>query len=343
MRKKYYAAANTEKGFVSLFDEIFSEKKFSSLYIIKGGPGTGKSTFMYGIASAAEEKGFEAEYYYCSADTDSLDGIIIPALSVAIIDGTAPHTMDPKYPGSIGKIINLGENFDIKKLEENREKIVYLTDKCSSYYASAVKFLSACGSIMRSELDISEKAFNNLKAAKAAKRLLSEYSPSGKGDYSEKYISAIGVRGEKHMDVNEWGKKTVVITGKYGFNTLFAGVIAKTATELGFSVTRFPNVLLKERTEAVYISEADTVFIVGEEGEETINAMRFADREKISESRGKLRFAEKCIASLMEGALEELYKMGETHDELERFYISAMDFQGNDDIENKIKKEIFGS
>ena len=57
--KKYFAAANTEKGFCSLFGEIFAPEELSWLYIIKGGPGTGKSTFMRGVGEAARERGFD--------------------------------------------------------------------------------------------------------------------------------------------------------------------------------------------------------------------------------------------------------------------------------------------
>ena len=42
--EKYFAAANTESGFFSLFDEVFSPEHLRRIYILKGGPGTGKST-----------------------------------------------------------------------------------------------------------------------------------------------------------------------------------------------------------------------------------------------------------------------------------------------------------
>ena len=120
MSISYYAAANTEKGFKSLFGEIFSPKELSRLYIIKGGPGTGKSTFMRGVAKAAEQRGFDVEYYYCSADTGSLDGVKIPSLKTALIDGTSPHSYEPRYPGACETVIDLGQNFDTGKLRENR-------------------------------------------------------------------------------------------------------------------------------------------------------------------------------------------------------------------------------
>jgi Mrp family chromosome partitioning ATPase len=54
MMKKFFAAANTEMGFRSLFDEIFAPEKFRRIYILKGGPGTGKSTLMRNLGAVAE-------------------------------------------------------------------------------------------------------------------------------------------------------------------------------------------------------------------------------------------------------------------------------------------------
>ena len=73
----YFAAANTRGGFVSFFDKIFSEDECGRTYILKGGPGVGKSTFMKKLAKLSEDKGYTCEYFYCSSDPSSLDGIII--------------------------------------------------------------------------------------------------------------------------------------------------------------------------------------------------------------------------------------------------------------------------
>ena len=143
--RSYYAAANTEKGFCSLFGEVFSPDSLSHIYIIKGGPGTGKSTFIKSIGAEAEALGLDSEYYYCSADTSSLDGIKIPALGTAVIDGTPPHACEPRYPGACEKIINLGECLDEAALAEKRGEIERLTRECGECYTRGAHFLAAAG------------------------------------------------------------------------------------------------------------------------------------------------------------------------------------------------------
>ena len=77
MKTHYFASANSYNVFLSLFGEIFNRKKFERTFIFKGGPGTGKSTFMKKVAKEMEAQGANIEYYYCSSDIDSLDAVII--------------------------------------------------------------------------------------------------------------------------------------------------------------------------------------------------------------------------------------------------------------------------
>lgn len=43
------------------------------------------------------------------ANPDSLDGVAVPHAGLLILDGTAPHIVDPEIPGARDSIINLGE------------------------------------------------------------------------------------------------------------------------------------------------------------------------------------------------------------------------------------------
>ena len=115
---KYFAAANTTDGFVSYYDGIFG--KLKKLYVIKGGPGTGKSRLMREIGASAEEKGDNVEYFYCSFDPASLDGIIINH-TCAVIDGTAPHVYEPRIPGARDETVDLSCFWNSKVLKEKRE------------------------------------------------------------------------------------------------------------------------------------------------------------------------------------------------------------------------------
>ena len=87
--RRYFLGANTAKGFFSVYEDFCKPDSGNFLYVIKGGPGCGKSSFMKKIGKAAEDAGLDVEYVLCSADPDSLDGVLIPTWHVGYADGTS--------------------------------------------------------------------------------------------------------------------------------------------------------------------------------------------------------------------------------------------------------------
>jgi hypothetical protein len=148
---KLFPGGNTPQGFYSFYDNIIG-KDASRFYILKGGPGTGKSTFMRLIGETMLEMGHDVEYHCCSADNDSLDGICIPAIKTAVVDGTAPHMLDPRIPGAVDEIIYLGDFWDKEKLRSAKKHIIDSGDKVKRFYRIAYCQLAEAKTI-KDELD----------------------------------------------------------------------------------------------------------------------------------------------------------------------------------------------
>ena len=85
----FFAGANSGDGFRNLFHEIVDLEATYDLMILKGGPGVGKNTFMREIGRTLEQTGTPVEYLWCSGDPDSLDGVVLPEVRCAVVDGTA--------------------------------------------------------------------------------------------------------------------------------------------------------------------------------------------------------------------------------------------------------------
>ena len=79
---QYFLGANAPTGFYSLYDHLLPPEQARAIYILKGGPGCGKSTLMRKIGAWAQEAGLETEYILCSGDPDSLDALILPGRAV---------------------------------------------------------------------------------------------------------------------------------------------------------------------------------------------------------------------------------------------------------------------
>ena len=106
-------------------------------YILKGGPGVGKSTLMKRLGEDCSEAGIDVKYHWCSSDNNSLDGVVLGAGEYCVLDGTAPHVVDPLYPGAVDEIINLGEYWNRPLIEQNRDNIVNLTARVSRCFYRA--------------------------------------------------------------------------------------------------------------------------------------------------------------------------------------------------------------
>ncbi|WP_066174041.1 hypothetical protein [Bacillus marinisedimentorum] len=94
-----FFGASTPDGPINFIDNI--TEGLDKRIIIKGRPGSGKSTMMKKIAEKAAGLGLRVDRYPCSFDPGSLDMIAIPAIAAAVFDGTSPHKKEPFRPGDV--------------------------------------------------------------------------------------------------------------------------------------------------------------------------------------------------------------------------------------------------
>ena len=140
--RTYFLGGNTAEGFASCYEHFCPAEAGNFLWVIKGGPGCGKSSFMRKIGRHAEEIGLDVEYVLCSGDPDSLDGVYIPALNLGYVDGTAPHILDPKYPAISGAYHDLGQFYDMDALRGNASVIRSIYNQYKECYAAAYTLLA---------------------------------------------------------------------------------------------------------------------------------------------------------------------------------------------------------
>ena len=199
-----FMGANSPIGFCSFFEEIYNPYKNHHPYIIKGGPGTGKSTLMKKVARKAEEMGYETELIYCSSDPHSLDGIIVKEAGISVIDGTSPHTLEPKFPGAVENIINTGAFWDKKKLAEKSDLIRSLTLENSMHHFRSARYLSAAGAINDENIRIASSFIKGEKINSFAIRFVSREMPAkrkkGTGKRIRRFISGITPEGVVFLD-----------------------------------------------------------------------------------------------------------------------------------------------
>lgn len=340
--KKYFGASNSAEGFVNYFPKIFNLDTCSRIYVVKGGPGTGKSRFMKDVAKAAEKAEMEVRYYYCSSDADSLDGIFIEELRVGIVDGTAPHVFEPTFAGAFEQIINLGEFWDEKKLEQHKCEILALAHKKTLAYKSAYAFLSAYGNLARTAGQKAAECVNRKKLAAAVKRWLHRL-PHGEGNIQSVALrSSIGMRGEISFDCYE-SEAELVFSVKDYHNTahLILGEVVREAIANKIPVRVSYDPILPERVDAVLLENCGIAFVIGEGSEHIVNAKRFVDTEAFKGAKDSVKALEGKAMEMKHCALSEFDEVKKYHFRLEEIYAAAMDFSQKEKYTAEFIKKLF--
>lgn len=351
-----FLGANTPDGFVNFFDELYNPYENSNMYIIKGGPGTGKSSFMKKLAKKAQDLDLDTELVYCGSDTASLDGLFIPRLNFAIADGTSPHVIEPSFPGAVENILNLGEFWDGDLLKENADFIRALTLENSIYHRRSAKFLAAAGALGDDISRIVSDHVNLEKVESFVTRFISREVPrksSGSlGKKKKRFLSSIGPSGIVCFSdtINTLATKIVGIDDEYSVvSGALLEQIGERAIKNGYDVIFCHNPLKpKNHLEHIIIPELslcvsamDSMFDFGLEYERIVHVSRFLDMEKIKENKQKLSFCKKTISELVSESISLLTKAKSIHDDLEDYYINAMDFTALDDFCEEFAAEIF--
>lgn len=195
---------NTSIGFYSYYQYILPQTDANHIFCLKGGPGVGKSTFMMNIGDIMQNEGLNVDYLHCSSAPESLDGILIPEINIALIDGTSPHVIDPINPGAVDEIINLGEYWNSDGIKKNKDNIIKINAKVGRAFKRAYKYLTAARSITDNIVELytlaSSKAGQNIHAEKIIDEEMSEYSANTEpGRIKKQFASAITPSGLIHF------------------------------------------------------------------------------------------------------------------------------------------------
>ena len=345
----FFAASNSGRGFISYFGKIFSRDRFERVYILKGGPGTGKSSLMKQALRTAVSHGYECESILCSSDPSSYDGVIIkkPQGYIAILDGTAPHTTDPEIPGAVDEIINLGEFWCESALDAKRQAITELIRKKSSCYSCAYAMLKAAESYASQKRKLLSYCIDEEKLSRVTDRILSGISCKKERSFPEyKLKHAISADGYVATDIysSEDGFHFAVC-GIHGAAFAFFDMLYTAAKKKGVPITLSPSPLSPDIYDAAAFSEKQVYFCFDDEGKDErydkiINTERFLGEGKLREIKPTLRLLSRLERDALGSAIKMLECAKAHHFELEDIYISAMDFEKKEKMQNDLIQRI---
>ncbi|TGE31277.1 PRK06851 family protein [Desulfosporosinus sp. Sb-LF] len=355
--KKMFPGAVTSQGFFSYYHHMIQQNA-KHIFVIKGGPGVGKSTFMKKIGQSMLDRGYDIEYHCCSSDNGSIDGVVIPELKIALLDGTAPHIVDPKNPGAVDEIINLGEYWDEALIKQSHDEILACNLKVSSYF---------------------QRAYFALQEAKVA---LSEwkYYTSNYQDWNQinqmtlsierdifKITTPNACANERHLFAwghTPQGKTEFIDTLLYDTNTLytlegqpgtgkstFLSKIADRALTYGLDVEYYHNTLDPKQLDLIILPDLRIALVINCEPYNYITkfsheiiALNFDKSLNASQLMidcgDEIRDCRVRVNQHIGRALGHSKKAKQTHDLMETYYIPAMNFKSIEEKYNSVFERI---
>jgi len=353
--RKYFVCANSSAGFYSFFHENLND--LDRVYILKGGPGTGKSTLMRRIGDYFLKKGYDIEHIYCSSDPSSLDGLIIPKLKAAIVDGTQPHVIEPTAPGALEQYVNLGIAWDLEFLSSCRQEILQLRADASvaykdlyAHYEKALAIHDEWEKLYIEAMDFDKaEAFRELvcdtlldypkvnREPKEKHRFFGASTPEGTVDFL--------------MELTEPFAKRYFIKGRPGTGkSTLLRAIAQKALNLGYDTEIYHCSFDPKSLDMVLVPALSLAFFDSTAPHEYFpqrNGDQFLDTYKAFIQAGTDENNQDAIADFQSRYQEEIGKgrialkaAKDAHDQLETIYIQATNFDILDGFYEQLKDSI---
>jgi hypothetical protein len=341
--RRLFAGSNSAQGFYSLFQHIIGPEA-RRVYLLKGGPGTGKSRLMKTLAEKLQREGYVLELFFCSSDSKSLDAVACPELGVAVIDATFPHVQDPVFPGCRDELISVGDFWDAQKLEEKREEIITGGEVKAAHFAAAFRYFAAAHALEENEAARNSSTKRDCSAE--IKEIMEEIHQARKDTALPKparHLFASALTPEGYVSEIEFlsqGFRVYILEGAPGTGqSQWLEVILRHAELAGLQAEAFHYPLNPEKLMHLLLPELQLAVLSSRE----LEPLKGLEGRRIfcgsgagwSNSRDHELFTE-----LIGLGISELQGAQKAHVKIEQYYTEAMDFRAVDALRQGLEAEL---
>ena len=334
--RQSFLASNSCEGFQSYLSSALAASPVDRLFIVKGGPGTGKSHFMRVVARRARERGYTVTEYLCSSDPASLDGLRLSregAPTLGFWDGTPPHALDPVLPGAMDEIVNLGMFWDAAALGAQREAIEALGKRKATAYANAYAALSAAGRMDGIAETLAEPGVARERLVALAARLLRDQPEEGESRPIPALRRAVSMGGKHTLHSFEATATRLLLPDEgFGLGYRLTEAMLEISRSRGLRVVVSYHPVYPHKIDGLFYPSTGLCALVGEASPpegipvRSLSLRRYTNTETLRSVRGELRRTVSLREELTDAALRHLATASACHFELERIYAEAMDF-----------------
>ncbi|ADU50573.1 hypothetical protein Tmar_0452 [Thermaerobacter marianensis DSM 12885] len=334
-----FASGNTGHGFRSYFENVaWPEPR--RVFVLKGGPGTGKSAVIRLVADGLMERGVAVELFHCPSDPASLDGVNAPDLGLAVVDGTPPHAVEPPLPGLVGRLLSLEATANRDLLASRRDHIAATGRRVRQRFHLAHRYLALAlgalqlyedfydhaGALDRAALDhsaheIEAALFEGQRLVRAGRR----------GRVRRLFASAVTPDGPRHFldSLLDPLPRRVFIRGNPGTGcATLVERVAEAALRRGLDIEAYSCGLHGRRLDHVIIPELGAAVVHNayphtyepKAGDLVIDTAAFVDVDALERYREEMEVAQALFGQAFDQGIWYLRRALMAHQELEQVY-----------------------
>ena len=329
-----FPGAMGPEGFVSCFDHLMPEAQLRRMIILKGGPGVGKSTFMRRVHAALCPEGQPSTLYFCSGDPDSLDAVAIPHAGLLIVDGTAPHIIDPAIPGARDSILNLGDCLNEAAM---RSRLAHIK-ACMADHAACSRRARAClaaacalardnASVLANATDATH--FTRMTRALIQATLTRDAPPSSHPTVRPVITDAVTPKGELSLIAENAQPRVIRLLAHWAMDvTPVLRQVSQAAQAAGYCVEEHLCPAVPGRILHLGIPALGTLITTSEllTAEQTFDLAACIPPGSLLRHECALEQGRAGIKLHLHRACAAFAQAKQLHDELESFYVPNMDF-----------------
>lgn len=328
MGHTFFIGGTSAAGFQTKFQHIIDQPGYFT-YILKGGPGTGKSTLMKKVA--AHFRQHDVEQYLCSSDPRSLDAVVVTDLGIVVVDGTAPHVFNADLPGIAQCLVDLGTCWDTGKLKDREQEIRSRFQEHAMCHARAKRMVTALTTVLGEIHAQFAPAVNHTQMEKAAADCVSGFAPEKKGAGTCQYKQLAAITADGYQ-TQETAAYTVICIkdDRYAAGFSFMQALKTALLQWGHDLVVSECVLFPEnQIEHILLPKAQLQFSL----QTPLNRLPLpvdvdceAFYQALPEASTPWLRAQALADQLVQEAAASIGTALAIHDQLEQHYIQALQF-----------------
>ncbi len=350
---RFFLGSNTPAGFVGTTERLYTPDGWR-VYLLKSGAGTGKSTLLRRVYEQLTALGDTAEVFCCSSDPRSLDAVRFPDRRLCLIDGTAPHSVEPLYWGAVEQIVPL--SLCMGSLHDNASAVMALTDENRDLHRRCCKQLRAAASLLQDARRIENDCLDHEKVCRFARRLSISEWQSGKAKATPfasetRFLSAFTPDGwiTLYDTMQALCPRIYAIEDEQGMAaSLLLSELEKTAVADGKHCIACPCPLFpNDGPEHLLLPDLGLAFTASNSFHKVdfpifrrIHASRFLDTEQLRCHRQRLSFLRRAAAEMLREATSLSAQAKAVHDQLEKYSAAVMDWQRYEELTDEVLQNI---